>query len=309
MSGTEKENTVPLHAAVGGEPRADSLASSAIDGTQPAGEVKIQIRDVYKVFGRRESEALALLREGVDKSAVQTKTGVNVGLAGVNADIPTGQITCIMGLSGSGKSTLVRHLNRLIDPSAGEVRVDGENILTLSMPELRELRRHKISMVFQNFGLLPHLNVVDNVAFGLSVRGESRQQARKTASSWLERVGLAEYEKSYPDELSGGMRQRVGLARALAIDAQVLLMDEAFSALDPLIRYDMQDQLLALQQRLQKTIVFITHDIDEALRLGQRIIILRDGKVEQVGTPGDIRDHPVNEYVERFVVRRAAPSV
>lgn len=269
-------------------------------------DIKIEIRDVYKVFGPDEAKALQLLRDGADRTTVQAQTRCNVGLAGVNASIPTGRITCIMGLSGSGKSTLVRHLNRLIDPSAGEILVDGTNILALSMPELRELRRHQISMVFQNFGLLPHINVVDNVAFGLRVRGESKADARKSALVWLERVGLLEYEKSYPDELSGGMRQRVGLARALAIDAQVLLMDEAFSALDPLIRYDMQDQLLALQQRLQKTIVFITHDIEEALRLGQHIVILRDGKVEQVGTPEDIRDHPVNEYVERFVVRRAA---
>lgn len=267
--------------------------------------VKIQINSVYKVFGRNEARALEMLRQGADKTTVQSETGANVGLAGVDAQIPTGQITCIMGLSGSGKSTLVRHLNRLIDPSAGEILVDGENILSLSMPALRELRRHKISMVFQSFGLLPHINVLDNVAFGLSVRGESRTRARDTARQWLARVGLEEYEKNYPDELSGGMRQRVGLARALAIDAEVLLMDEAFSALDPLIRYDMQDQLLTLQQRLRKTIVFITHDIEEALRLGQHIIILRDGKVEQIGSPEDIRNRPVNEYVERFVVRRA----
>ncbi|NYT84626.1 betaine/proline/choline family ABC transporter ATP-binding protein [Pollutimonas harenae] len=273
-------------------------------------DVKIEIRDVYKVFGPREggpqeARAIELLRQGADKVSVQSDTGCNVGLAGVSAKLPSGQISCIMGLSGSGKSTLVRHLNRLIDPSAGQILVDGDNILDLSMPELRQLRRHRVSMVFQNFGLLPHINVIDNVAFGLSVRGESQSQARKTARTWLERVGLIEYEKNYPDELSGGMRQRVGLARALAIDADVLLMDEAFSALDPLIRYDMQDQLLALQQRLQKTIVFITHDIDEALRLGQNIVILRDGKVEQVGSPDDIRNHPANEYVERFVVRRA----
>lgn len=285
----------------------DTMDTAAPDAVGTAVDaVKIHIRDVYKVFGRREADALALLRQGEDKAAVQAETGANVGLAGVNAQIPTGRITCIMGLSGSGKSTLVRHLNRLIDPSAGEIMVDGENILALSMPQLRELRRHKISMVFQNFGLLPHINVLDNVAFGLSVRGENRERARDGARQWLERVGLAEYEKNYPDELSGGMKQRVGLARALAIDAQVLLMDEAFSALDPLIRYDMQDQLLALQQRLNKTIVFITHDIDEALRLGQHVIILRDGKVEQVGTPAQIRRNPVNAYVARFVERRAA---
>ena len=267
-------------------------------------DVKIEIRDVYKVFGKQEAQAIELLKQGADKTQVQAQTQCNVGLAGISASIPSGQISCIMGLSGSGKSTLVRHLNRLIDPSSGEILFNGKNILGLTMPELRQLRRHHISMVFQSFGLLPHLNVVDNVAFGLDVRGESRLQARNTAEQWLERVGLSEYASSYPDELSGGMQQRVGLARALAIDAEVLLMDEAFSALDPLIRYDMQDQLLALQQRLQKTIVFITHDIDEALRLGQHIVILRDGKVEQVGTPDEIKNNPVNEYVERFMVRR-----
>jgi glycine betaine/proline transport system ATP-binding protein len=271
-------------------------------------DVKIEIRDVYKVFGPQEAAAVQLLRQGADKAAVQLETGCNVGLAGVSAVIPPGQITCVMGLSGSGKSTLVRHLNRLIDPSSGEILLDGSNILALSLAELRELRRHQVSMVFQNFALLPHVNVVDNVAFGLRVRGESKSDARKKAMVWLDRVGLPEYAANYPDELSGGMRQRVGLARALAIDAQVLLMDEAFSALDPLIRWDMQDQLLTLQQQLRKTIVFITHDIEEALRLGQHIIILRDGRVEQVGTPDDIRHHPVNEYVERFVVRRPAEA-
>ncbi len=264
---------------------------------------KIEIRDVYKVFGKQEAMATKLLKQGVDRAQVQAQTRCNVGLAGVSASIPSGKISCIMGLSGSGKSTLVRHLNRLIDPSSGEILFNGKNILELSLPELRELRRHHISMVFQSFGLLPHLNVIDNVAFGLDVRGEARSQARQTAEQWLERVGLSEYASNYPDELSGGMQQRVGLARALAIDAEVLLMDEAFSALDPLIRLDMQDQLLALQQRLQKTIVFITHDIDEALRLGQHIVILRDGKVEQAGTPDEIKNCPINEYVRRFLVR------
>ena len=269
---------------------------------------KIRIVGVYKVFGRNEARAVELLRQGADKTTVQAETGANVGLAGVDAQIPAGRITCIMGLSGSGKSTLVRHLNRLIDPSAGQILVDGEDILSLGMPALRELRRHKVSMVFQSFGLLPHINVLENVAFGLNVRGEPRRQARDTARQWLARVGLEEYGRQYPDELSGGMRQRVGLARALATDAQVLLMDEAFSALDPLIRHDMQDQLLALQQRLRKTIVFITHDIEEALRLGQQIVLLRDGRVEQTGTPDDIRNRPANEYVARFVVRRTDPT-
>lgn len=267
---------------------------------------KIRIEDVYKVYGRNEARAVEMLRAGAGRQEVHESTGCTVGLAGVNASIPEGRVTCVMGLSGSGKSTLVRHLNRLIDPSAGRILLDARNILDLDMPALRELRRHKISMVFQAFGLMPHMNVLDNVAFGLHVRGESRRQAHEVATQWLERVGLAEYSRHYPDELSGGMRQRVGLARALAIDADVLLMDEAFSALDPLIRYDMQDQLLDLQQRLRKTILFITHDIAEALRLGDRIIVLRDGRVEQIGTPEEIREQPVNEYVERFVAHRAS---
>lgn len=269
-------------------------------------DIKIDVRDVYKVFGpeRAQQQALALLKQGQEKTQVQAQTNCNVGLAGVSLGVPAGQISCIMGLSGSGKSTLVRHLNRLIDPTSGEIVVDGDDILKLDMPALRDLRRHKISMVFQNFGLLPHINVLENVAFGLHVRGDIKAQAQDAALDWLDKVGLADYAASYPDELSGGMRQRVGLARALAIDADILLMDEAFSALDPLIRYDMQDQLLALQQRLEKTIVFVTHDIDEALRLGQNIAILRDGKLEQVGSPDDIRNHPVNDYVRRFVQRR-----
>lgn len=271
-----------------------------------AAPAKIEIRGVYKVFGpaAAEARALALLREGVAKEQVQEQTGASVGLAGVDARIPADAITCIMGLSGSGKSTLVRHINRLIDPSAGEIRVDGQNVLALSLDALRAWRRHAISMVFQNFGLLPHLTVLANVAFGLRVRGEPAVQAQATARQWLQRVNLAGYEQRYPDELSGGMRQRVGLARALAIDADILLMDEAFSALDPLIRYDMQDELLQLQQDLHKTIVFVTHDIDEALRLGEHIVILRDGRVEQAGSPEAIRAQPANDYVRRFVMRR-----
>lgn len=272
-------------------------------------QVKIELRDVYKVFGGNEAKALALLRQGASKTTVQARLDCNVGLAGVSLMIPAGEVTCVMGLSGSGKSTLVRHLNRLIDPSAGEILVDGRDILKLDMPALRRLRRRTISMVFQSFGLLPHLNVVDNVAFGLRVRGDDKSTARRIALEWLERVGLEGYAKNYPDELSGGMRQRVGLARALAIDAQVLLMDEPFSALDPLIRRDMQDQLLALQRRLKKTVVFVTHDIDEALRLGQRVAILRDGKIEQAGTPDEIKSQPVNAYVERFVAPAAAPDL
>lgn len=266
---------------------------------------KIELRDVYKVFGNRAAEAVDLLKQGLDKQAVQKQTDCIVGLAGVNACFPAQQISCVMGLSGSGKSTLVRHINRLIDPSAGQVWVDGQDILQLDMASLRQFRRYGISMVFQAFGLLPHLTVAENVGFGLEVRGDKRQQTREQAQQWLERVGLQDYADNYPDELSGGMQQRVGLARALAVDADILLMDEAFSALDPLIRYEMQDELLRLQQSLKKTIVFITHDIDEALRLGQHIVVLREGRVEQSGTPTQIRDEPVNEYVARFVNKSA----
>lgn len=266
---------------------------------------KIELRDVYKVFGNRAAEAVDLLKQGLDKQAVQKQTDCIVGLAGVNACFPAQQISCVMGLSGSGKSTLVRHINRLIDPSAGQVWVDGQDILQLDMASLRQFRRYGISMVFQAFGLLPHLTVAENVGFGLEVRGDKRQQTREQAQQWLERVGLQDYADNYPDELSGGMQQRVGLARALAVDADILLMDEAFSALDPLIRYEMQGELLRLQQSLKKTIVFITHDIDEALRLGQHIVVLREGRVEQSGTPTQIRDEPVNEYVARFVNKSA----
>ncbi len=271
-------------------------------------DTAIDVKNVYKVFGPRPERALALLREGHGKPEAQKQTGNNVGLDNVSLTVPSRQITCIMGLSGSGKSTLVRHLNRLIDPTDGEIILNGQNILQLSMAELRTLRRHTISMVFQNFGLLPHLTVMDNVAFGLRVRGESRSQARSKAQLWLQRVGLAEYAENYPEELSGGMRQRVGLARALANDARIILMDEAFSALDPLIRYEMQEQLLVLQSKLRKTIVFITHDIDEALRLGQNIVILREGRIEQQGSPAAIIDAPANDYVKGFIVRRNRPD-
>lgn len=270
---------------------------------------QIEIRDVYKVFGPNPEKAVQMLRDGVDKETVQTKMACNVGLAGISAILPEAQITCIMGLSGSGKSTLIRHLNRLIDPTAGQILIGGQNILELNMQQLRQLRRYDISMVFQSFGLLPHMTVLNNIAFGLQVRGESQKQSKQTANEWLDKVGLQGYADNYPDELSGGMRQRVGLARALATDAQVLLMDEAFSALDPLIRYEMQDQLLQLQARLNKTIVFVTHDIDEALRLGQYIIILRDGKIEQAGTPSEISSQPVNDYVARFVTPRAPAAL
>jgi glycine betaine/proline transport system ATP-binding protein len=265
---------------------------------------KIQVKNVCKIFGARWRQGLQLLNDGASKADVLARTGCNVGLSGVSLDIQAGEIFVIMGLSGSGKSTLVRHFNRLIDPSAGEILIDGRDVLSMSERELRELRRSRISMVFQGFGLMPHQTVLDNAAFALLTRGEPKPQARAKAAAWLARVGLKGYEDKYPDELSGGMRQRVGLARALAADTDVLLMDEAFSALDPLIRDDMQDQLLSLQTTLHKTIIFITHDLDEALKLGDHIAILRDGRLVQVGTPDEILSTPADDYVRKFVEKR-----
>jgi glycine betaine/proline transport system ATP-binding protein len=265
--------------------------------------MKIQLDSVYKIFGRREAAALELIRQGRDKDQVLAQTGCVVGVNGLSLSIEAGEIFVIMGLSGSGKSTLVRHLNRLIDPTSGSILVDGENILAYDMQQLRHFRRHKISMVFQGFGLLPHKTVLGNVAYGLKIRGESKPVREAHAQQWIEAVGLKGYERKWPHQLSGGMRQRVGLARALAADTEIILMDEAFSALDPLIRAEMQDQLLELQQRLHKTIVFITHDLDEAVRLGNRIAILRDGQVIQVGSPQRILNEPADDYVDRFVQR------
>ena len=267
---------------------------------------KIELRNVFKVFGHREKEVMALIREGKSKDQVLAQTGCVVGVNDLSLTIRAAEVFVIMGLSGSGKSTLVRHLNRLIDPTSGQILVDGENILDYDMPALRQFRRHKISMVFQGFGLLPHLNVLDNVAYGLKVRGESKGQCNERARHWISMVGLQGYEQAYVQQLSGGMRQRVGLARALATDTDIILMDEAFSALDPLIRAEMQDQLLELQRTLEKTIVFITHDLDEALRIGNRIAMLKDGQLIQVGTPQEILLSPADDYVERFVQRHRA---
>lgn len=265
---------------------------------------KIEVRNVYKIFGERTEQALQLVRTQQSKEQVLAQTGCVVGVNDLSLSIGSGELFVIMGLSGSGKSTLVRHLNRLIDPTSGAILVDGEDILQYDLHALREFRRHKVSMVFQSFALLPHRNITDNVAYGLKVRGESRQRCAERAQHWIDAVGLKGYEKKYPQQLSGGMRQRVGLARALAADTDIILMDEAFSALDPLIRAEMQDQLLELQQRLHKTIVFITHDLDEAVRIGNRIAILKDGRLIQVGTPGEILHAPADEYVDRFVKRR-----
>jgi glycine betaine/proline transport system ATP-binding protein len=267
----------------------------------------IEVKNVYKLFGPPQAarDALAMLKSGSGKADVLERTRCNVGLNDVSLSIGSGQIFVIMGLSGSGKSTLVRHFNRLIEPTVGEILIDGRDVLKLDAGGLRELRRFGVSMVFQSFGLLPHQTVLDNAAYALITRGEKKAKAQEQAHLWLEKVGLRGYANHYPDELSGGMRQRVGLARALAADTDVILMDEAFSALDPLIRTEMQDQLLNLQAMLNKTIVFITHDLDEALRIGNQIAILRDGALVQCGTPNDILHRPADDYVRRFVERRA----
>ena len=261
----------------------------------------IEISGLYKVFGARPETALEQVRLGKSKDDLLNESGHTLALKDINLSINRGEVFVIMGLSGSGKSTLIRHFNRLIDPSAGQVVVDGEDIMQLPGKQLMTFRRHKMSMVFQRFGLMPHLSVLENVSYGLKVQGLGKAEMQQKAREWLDTVGLKGYEDQYPSQLSGGQQQRVGLARALCTDADILLMDEAFSALDPLIRSEMQDLLIELQDRLQKTIVFITHDLDEALRIGDRIAILKDGELVQVGKPADILLHPATDYVEAFV--------
>ncbi len=260
----------------------------------------IEIRNIFKIFGPDPQTALQMAKAGADKDEILAKTGHTVGLHNVSLSIERGETFVVMGLSGSGKSTLIRHLNRLIDPTSGEVLFDGTDILAMSISELNAFRRKRLGMVFQRFGLLPHRNVINNVAYGLEIQGQDRKTREDAARNWIERVGLGGYEDKFPDQLSGGMQQRVGLARALATDPEVLLMDEAFSALDPLIRTDMQDELVKLQGELHKTIVFITHDLDEALKLGDRIAILKDGKLIQTGRPEEIIMHPADNYVRAF---------
>lgn len=260
----------------------------------------IEIRNIFKIFGPDPNAALELAKSGSDKEEILAKTGNTVGLHDVSLSIEQGETFVVMGLSGSGKSTLIRHLNRLIDPTAGQVSFGGEDILSMDIPTLNAFRRKRLGMVFQRFGLLPHRNVMDNVAYGLEIQGTDRKTREAAASKWIDRVGLAGYETKFTDQLSGGMQQRVGLARALATDPEVLLMDEAFSALDPLIRSDMQDELMKLQAELHKTIVFITHDLDEALKIGDRIAILKDGKLIQVGRPEEIVLNPADAYVQAF---------
>ena len=261
----------------------------------------IRIKNLYKIFGKNEKKVLELVKAGKSKDAILAETGHTVGLSDINLDIYPGEIFVIMGLSGSGKSTLIRHFNRLIEPTAGEIEIAGSDVMQLSSKDLQDFRRNKMSMVFQRFGLMPHRTVLENIGYGLQVKGVKKAEWQQCATQWLETVGLDGYAKQYPRQLSGGQQQRVGLARALCTDADILLMDEAFSALDPLIRSEMQDQLIELQEKLHKTIVFITHDLDEALRLGDRIAILRDGVLVQQGTPVDILLNPIDDYVEAFV--------
>ncbi len=270
---------------------------------------KIRVENLTKVFGNNPKRGISLLNEGWSKTKILKETGMTVGVNNASFEVNDGEVFVIMGLSGSGKSTLVRLLNRLIEPTSGRVLLDGDDLTKVTPEKLREIRRKKMSMVFQNFGLFPHRTILDNVAYGLEIQGVDRDKRYEQSREAIKTVGLDGYEDSLPENLSGGMKQRVGLARALANAPDILLMDEAFSALDPLIRKDMQDELLDLQDVMQKTIIFITHDLDEALKLGDRIALMKDGSIVQIGTPEEILTSPENEYVERFVEDAAISKV
>lgn len=261
----------------------------------------IEVKDLYKIFGPHGEKYVDAVKNGLSKADLNEKHGHVLGLKDINISMPAGKIQVVMGLSGSGKSTLIRHINRLIDPTIGSVLYEDEDVCQMSKSELLEFRRHKTAMVFQKFALLPHRTVIDNTVYGLEIQGIDKTEAKNRAQNWISRVGLDGFEDHYPNQLSGGMQQRVGLARALTNDADILLMDEAFSALDPLIRMDMQSVLLDIQEELKKTIVFITHDLDEALRLGDRIAILRDGEVIQQGTGQEIVLKPADGYIADFI--------
>ncbi|MEN8198473.1 MAG: glycine betaine/L-proline ABC transporter ATP-binding protein ProV [Thermodesulfobacteriota bacterium] len=261
---------------------------------------QIKVENLYKIFGGHPDKAMELLRQGLEKDAILDQTGMTVGVQNASFEVNDGEIFVVMGLSGSGKSTLVRMLNRLIEPTAGTVLVDGEDVVKMKPDELVKFRLHNMSMVFQSFALMPHLTVLENTEFGLDLAGIDKIKKKERAMEALEQVGLSGWEDSYPKQLSGGMQQRVGLARGLAVDPDILLMDEAFSALDPLIRTEMQDELLRLQKRDKRTIVFISHDLDEALRIGDRIAIMEGGRVVQVGTPEEILQNPADDYVKAF---------
>ena len=263
--------------------------------------IKLKVEDLTLIFGKRKKEALAMLNKGISKEEIMRKTKCTIGVNKANFEVYEGEIFVVMGLSGSGKSTLIRCLNRLNEPTAGKVFFKDHDITTANNNELLQTRRNEMSMVFQNFGLLPHRTVLENAAFGLELRGDSQEKREEVGMRVLETVGLKGYELQYPGQMSGGMQQRIGLARALANDTDVLLMDEAFSALDPLIKSDMQDELLQIQSKLHKTIVFITHDLDEAIKIGDRIAIMKDGVIEQIGTAEEILSNPASEYVEAFI--------
>ena len=263
--------------------------------------VKIKIESLYKIFGTNPKMGMEHVKNGVGKDELLSKYSHVLGLQDISLNIQEKSIQVIMGLSGSGKSTLIRHINRLIEPTAGKITVEDQDVMAYNKNALRNFRRQKTAMVFQRFALMPHMTVIKNVSLGLDMRGIKPKEAKEKASKWIEKVGLNGYEEKYPQHLSGGMQQRVGRARALTNDADILLMDEAFSALDPLIRKDMQDILLGLQSELHKTVVFITHDLDEALKIGDRIAILKDGKMDQDDLPADILLNPKTDYVKKFV--------
>ena len=262
---------------------------------------KIEIKNIYKIFGPKPEQVLPMVQDGATKEQVLEETDHTVGLDNVSLSIKKGEIFVCMGLSGSGKSTLIRHINRLIDPTSGQVIVDGVDVLSLDDKEILDFRKKTMSMVFQRFGLFPHKTIIENVAYGLEIQEVPEDKRKEIAQGQIDSVGLQGFEHQYPAQLSGGMQQRVGLARALATNPQILLMDEAFSALDPLIRSDMQNQLVDLQSQLKKTIVFITHDLDESLKLGDHIGILNAGRLVQVGRPEDIILNPADDYVKAFV--------
>ncbi|NSY40908.1 betaine/proline/choline family ABC transporter ATP-binding protein [Leisingera sp. ANG59] len=262
---------------------------------------KVRLREVFKIFGAKSKQMMAHVHAGADKETLLAKHGHVLGLRNINVDMQAGEITVVMGLSGSGKSTLIRHINRLIEPTAGEILVDGQDVTALTQTELRDLRRRSMAMVFQKFALLPHQTVLQNTTMALRVQGHDLKEQETEARKWIARVGLGGYEHHYPSQLSGGMQQRVGIARALTAGTDIMLMDEAFSALDPLIRTDMQNLLLELQEELHKTIIFITHDLDEALKLADHLVILKDGEVIQQGDPQHILLNPQDPYIEEFV--------
>ena len=262
---------------------------------------KLEVKHLTKIFGKRQKQALEMVQQAKSKTEILEKTGATVGVYDVNFEVQIGEIFVIMGLSGSGKSTLIRLLNRLIDPTSGDIYIDGQDVAKMNEEELRDVRRHKLNMVFQNFGLFPHRTILENTEFGLEVRGVDKEERTRLAEQALDNAGLLSFKDQYPDQLSGGMQQRVGLARALANNPDSLLMDEAFSALDPLIRREMQDELLDLQAEHERTIIFITHDLNEALRIGDRIAIMADGQIMQIGTGEEILTNPANDFVREFV--------